>query len=96
MEDITDADSAHAKRVVKILKLGEYHDLHVQNDTLLWADVFKIFRNICVNTYELDPAKFLSTPGLAWPVALNWHLLTDIDILLMVNKGITERICQFI
>ena len=35
MEDITDADSAHAKRVVKILKLGEYHDLHVQNDTLL-------------------------------------------------------------
>ena len=43
MEDITDADYAHAKRVCKgfeIKNLGEYHDLYVQNDTLLLADVF--------------------------------------------------------
>ena len=68
MEDITDADYAHAKRVCKdfeIKHLGEYHDLYVQSDTLLLADVFENFRNMCLEIYELDPAKFLSAPGLA-------------------------------
>ena len=48
MEDITDADYGHAKRVCKdfeIKKLGEYHDLYVQNDTFL-ADIFENFRNM--------------------------------------------------
>ena len=43
MEDITDADYAHAKRVCKDFGrkyLGEYHDLYVQRNTLLLADVF--------------------------------------------------------
>ena len=43
MEDITDADYTHAERVCKdfeIKNLGEYHDLYVQRDTLLLADVF--------------------------------------------------------
>ena len=49
MEDITDADYAHAKRVCKdfeIKNLAEYHDLYVQSDTLLFADVFENFRNM--------------------------------------------------
>ena len=53
IENITDANYVHAKRVCKdfeIKKVGEYHDLYVQNDTLLLADVFGIFRN-CVLTY---------------------------------------------
>ena len=61
MEDITDADYAHAKRVCKdfeIKHLGEYHDLYVQSDTLLLADVFENFRNICLRIYKLDPAIF--------------------------------------
>ena len=69
MEDITGADYAHAKRVCKdfeIKNLGEYHDLHVQSDALLLADLFVNFRNMCLKIYELDPAKFLSAPGLAW------------------------------
>ena len=41
MEDITDADYTHAKRVCK--SLGEYHDLYVQTNTLLLADVFEVF-----------------------------------------------------
>ena len=52
----------HAKRVDKefeIKNLGEYHDLYVQSDTLLLADVFENFRNMCIKTYELVPAKFL-------------------------------------
>ena len=67
-EDITDAGYAHAKRVSKdfeITNLGECHDLHVQSDTLLLADVFENFKNMCIKIYESDPAKFLSAPGLA-------------------------------
>ena len=51
--------------------------------------------------YELHPAKFLSAPGLAWQAALKktevkLELLTDIDMLLMVEKGIREGICNAI
>ena len=51
MENITDAEYEYTKRVCKdfeIKSLGEYHDLYVQIDTLLLADVFEIFRNMCV------------------------------------------------
>ena len=73
MEYITDADCTHAKRVFKyfeIKNVGEYHDLYVQSNTLLLADVFENFRSMCLEIYELDLAKFLSTPGLAWQAAL--------------------------
>ena len=74
MEDITDADYAHAKRVskdVEIKNLGEYHDLYIQSDTLLFADVFNNFRNMCLEIYGLDPANFLDpAPGLAWQAGL--------------------------
>ena len=46
IEDITDANYEHTKRVCKdfeIKHLGEYHDLYVQSDTLLLADVFEDF-----------------------------------------------------
>ena len=69
MEDITNADHAHTKRVFKDYErknLVEYHDLYIQSDTLLLADVFENFRNMCINIYELDPAKFLSATGIAW------------------------------
>ena len=55
---------------VKIRNLGDYRDLHVQTNTLLLADVFKNFRNMCLEIYELNPAHFLSEPGLAWQAAL--------------------------
>ena len=45
--------------------LGEYHDLYIQNDTLLLANVFESFCNKCIEIYELDPAHFLSAPGSA-------------------------------
>ena len=64
MENITDADYAHAK------KLGKYHGLCVQSDTLLLADVFENFGNICLKMYELDSAKYFSAPGFAWQAAL--------------------------
>ena len=72
-ENITDEDYMHAQKVFeefKLKNLGEYHDLYVQSDTLLLADVFENFRNKCTEIYELDPAHFLSTPRLAWPACV--------------------------
>ena len=50
--------------------ISNLHDLYVQSDTLLLADVFEKFRNKCIEIYELDPAQFLSAPGLAWRACL--------------------------
>ena len=57
MEDNTEADYTHAKRVCKdvdISNLREYRDLYVQSNSLLLADVFEIFKNMCLEIYELD------------------------------------------
>ena len=73
MEDVTDADYALAKRVCKdfeIKNVGKNHDLYVQSNTLLSADVFENFRNMCLEIYELDLVKIFSAPGLAWQAAL--------------------------
>ena len=99
IEDITEVDHRHAKRVFKSLgnkNLGDYHDLYIQSDTLLHADVFENFRNMCIKVYELDTAHFISAPGLAWQACLKktevkLELLTDVDMLLMVEKGISGK-----
>ena len=108
MENIEDIDYRHGNNVFKIFKLknlGEYHNLYVQSDTLLLADFiiskFENFRNKCLEVYELDPAHFLSLPGLAWQACLKktnikLELLTDYDMLLMAEEGIREGICHSI
>ena len=109
MEDITDVDYRHAKRVfngvaIKSLNsknLGDYHDLYVQSDTLLLADVLENFRNMCIRVYELDPAHLLSASGLAWQACLKktgveLELIADPDMLLMIEKGIIGEICHSI
>ena len=104
MEDISDIDYRHAINVFKGFKLanfGGYHDLYVQSDTLLLTDVFHNFRDMCIKEYELDPAHFLSLPGLAWQYCLKktnieLELLTDYDMLLIVEEGIRGGICHSI
>ena len=104
MENIDDIDYRHGNNVFKRFKLknlGEYHDLYDQSDTLLLADVFENFRNTCLKVYELDPAHFLLLPGLAWQACLKetnvkLELLTDYDMLLMVEEGIRGGICHSI
>ena len=104
MEDITDADYKHTERVCKDFKIknmGECHDLYLKSDTLLLADVFENFRKKCLEIYQLDPAKFFSAPGLPWQVyfkktEVKLELLTDIDMLLMLEKGLRGGICHFI
>ena len=102
MEDITDADYPHAKRVLEdfeIKNLRECHDLYVQSNTLFLADVFENVRNMCLEIYELDPFRFLTAPGLTWKAALKntklkLDVLTNINMLLMVEKGIRGGICH--
>ena len=67
-EGITKEDFKHVKKVCdtfKIKNLGEYHDLYVQPDTALLADVFENFKDKCIEIYRIDPAHFLSAPGQA-------------------------------
>ena len=104
LEHTTYKDYEYVKKVweaFEIKNLGEYHDLYVQCDTFLLADVFEDFRNMCLDEYGLDPDNFLSAPGLAEQACLKntiveLELLTDIDMLLMVEKGNRGRICQAI
>ena len=94
LENISDKDYLHVQKVwdvFEIKNLGEYHDLYIQSDTLLLADVFEKFRNTCIEIYEFDPAHFLSAPGFAWQACLkktkvNLELLTDADMLLMIES----------
>ena len=94
--DISKADCAHAKKVWQFFKLkdlDEYHDVYVQSDVAQLSDVFENFRSLCLKEYELDPLYFVSTPGLAFEAMLGYtkvklQLLTDIDMVFMVEKGI--------
>ena len=102
MENISETDYRHANNVFKRFKLnnlGDYHDLYVQSDTLLLGDVFENCRKACIETYELGPAYFVSLPGLAWQACLKktgveLELLTDYDMLLMIEEGIRGGICH--
>ena len=63
------------------------------------AGVFENFRNMCIKVNE--QAHFLSAPGLAWQACLKktevkLELLTDVDMLLMVEEGIRGGICHAI
>ena len=65
------------------------------------ADVFENFRNACMKNYELDPAHFVSLPGLAWQACLKktnveLELITDYNMLLMIEDGIRGGICHAI
>ena len=73
----------------------------LKSDTSLLADVFESLKKIYFKIYSLDPVKFISTSGLTWQTALKnterkLVLLTDIDKLLMVDKGFRGGICHVI
>ena len=93
---ISDDVYDHARNVWEkfgLKNMGEYHDLYLKSDVLLLADVFEEFRSVCLENYQLDPAWYYTSPGLAWDAALKktgvrLELLTDPDMLLMFEEGI--------
>ena len=79
--------------------MGDYHDLYLETDVILLANVFESFRKVCIENYGLDPAHFYTAPGLAWKACLkktgvNLELLKDVDMLLMFERGIRGGITQ--
>ena len=95
-EGIEDEDYTHAQKVwekFEMKNLEDYHNLYNKLDVLLLANVFENFRDICIKIYNLDPAHYYTAPGLSWDAALKvtevkLEFLSDMDMLLMVEKGI--------
>ena len=95
-EDISDEDYQHAINVWSTFRcqtIRDYHDLYLKSDVLLLADVFENFRTTCLKHYNLDPAHYYTSPGLAWDACLKetkqeLQLLHDYDMLMMFEKGI--------
>lgn len=94
-QQISDEDYIHAQRVWKMFGINnmmEYTNLYLKTDILLLVDVFESFRISSINLYGLDPAHYYTTPGLSWDAMLKYtrvrlEVLTDIDMLLFVEKG---------
>ena len=95
---ITDDEYEHAKRVWEFFNcqtFKDYHELYLATDVLLLTDVFQSFRRQSLESYSLDPACYISLPGLAWDAMLlktgvSLELLSKekSDIYLMVEQGI--------
>ena len=102
MSNVSEGDYEHVQRVwreLRIRNLGKYHDLYLETDLILLANVFEAFRDTCLEHYSLDPAHFYTSPGLAWKACLKrtgvrLELLTDPDMLLMFEHGIRGGITQ--
>ena len=95
-EKVNDENYQHALKVweeFSCQNMGDYHDLYLKSDVLLLSDVMESFRKLCEKNYELDPAHFFTTPGLAWDAMLKLtgvelELLEDVDQVMMIEKGI--------
>ena len=91
----SDENYKHAQKIWKefnMKTMKDYHDLYLELDVLLLADVFENFREVCLDNYKLDPAWYLTAPGLSWDAMLKTteiklELLTDPDMLMMIENG---------
>ncbi|XP_067216675.1 uncharacterized protein [Linepithema humile] len=101
-ETVSESDYAHATNVwqtFSIEDLGQYSDLYLKTDVLLLADIFENFRNMSIKSYGLDPAHYYTLPGYTWDAMMKYtrvkfELLTDIDMVLFVERGIRGGLSQ--
>ena len=67
-EDISEIDYTYAQRVFNhfnMTDLGDYHIFYLLTNLLLLADVFKNFRDVCLQHYGIDPVHNYTSPGLS-------------------------------
>ena len=74
-------------KVFKCKTLEDYHNLYLELDTVLLADVFERFRSESIKVYELDPVHFCTAPTLSWHACLKYTRVT-LDILTDPNMNI--------
>jgi hypothetical protein len=89
-ESITDYELAHAEYVFQKYNCKNLHDytaLYLQTDVNLLAEVFENFRDLSIQTYQLDPALYYTTPGLAWDAALR---KTEIELELLQDRDMID------
>ncbi|KAJ8888509.1 hypothetical protein PR048_008000 [Dryococelus australis] len=100
---ITDEDYEFAREVCKkfnIKSLREYTELYSKSDVVKLPDIMDNFRDVCLKTYKLDPVWYFTSPGLAWDAMLKHtkielELLTDYDMILMIEKCVSGGISHF-
>ncbi|XP_053372933.1 uncharacterized protein LOC128546441 [Mercenaria mercenaria] len=101
-QHISEQDYKHACDVFdhfEMTSMGSYHDLYLKCDVILLCCVFERFRSMCMEQYGLDPCHFYTSPGLRWASCLKMtgvqlELMTDIDQVLFIEKGIRGGISQ--
>lgn len=99
---VSNENYQHAKNVWNHFccqSMGDYSDLYQKTDVLLLTDVFENFRNLCLDTYGLDPAHYYTSPGLNWDPMLKYtqielELLSDFDKIAFIKKGIRGGVSQ--
>ena len=92
---VKDEDYQRAQKVwdhFKMKTMKDHHDLYLETDVLLLADVFENFRRTCMENYKLDPAHYVSAPSLSWDAFLkksgeNIELVSDMDMFQFFEKG---------
>ncbi|KAL4143364.1 hypothetical protein QTP88_005702 [Uroleucon formosanum] len=83
---IKDEEYEHAMKVwdhFECKTIGEYSDLYLKIDVLLLADIFENFRDVCMKTYNIDPAYYYTAPGFSFDAMLKYTA---------IKLGITVRI----
>ena len=93
---ITETDFKHVKEIWKIFgmkTLEDLHNLYMETDVMLLADVFETFRENILEKYKLDPVHFMTAPSLTWTAGLKktrveLQILTDPDMCMFVDQGL--------
>jgi len=92
-EELSDKDYRYAKYMAKkycshgphpLMRL--YHDMYLESDVYLLADIISNYRRVSMAHYQIDPAWVLTAPALAWH-AMKRRVLNDgTEIMAFNNK----------
>jgi hypothetical protein len=103
-KDISDEDFAFIHKLwdtFQLKNLGELHDLYMETDTLLLADVFENYRQVIHKNYGLDPVHFYTAPALSWSAGLKFtkiklEIPLDVDMHIFFDLGLRGGISMVI
>ena len=95
-ETITPEEYERTQKVwqkFNIENMQPYHDLYLNLDVLLLADVFENFHQTCIMDYDLDHAHYYTLPGFTFDACLKFtgqelDLFTDSEKFLFIENSI--------